>query len=77
MSKTEITEYTFTVKEGAPAEAGAEAPVWLMCEPRSKELSIVAGGFLSLRLAEGTTLAQAQKVAQYLRDHVTGIGHTS
>lgn len=79
MSSTEYADYKFTVKEGEPSKSGADdAPTWLMCEPMTRELSAVGNrGFLSLRLREGTTVAQAQEIARYLQQHVTGIGHTS
>lgn len=77
MSKTEIADYKFTVKEGEPSRTGADdAPVWLMCEPMTKELGILGRGFLHLRLRHGTTYAEAQDVARYLQQHVTGIGYT-
>ena len=78
MSSTEYADYKFTVKEGEPSRSGADdAPTWLMCEPMTKELSAVGNrGFLSLRLREGTTVVEAQKIARYLAEHVTGIGHT-
>ena len=78
MSPTEIADYKFTVKEGEPSTSGADdAPTWLMCEPISRELSIVGNAaFLSIRLVDGTTVAQAQAIAAYLQQHVEGIGYT-
>lgn len=78
MSSTEYADYKFTVKEGEPSKTGSDdAPTWLMREPMTRELSAVGDrGFLSLRLREGTTVAQAQEIARYLQKHVTGIGHT-
>jgi len=47
-----------------------------MCEPTSREPEIVGRGFLSLRLRPGTTVREAQEIARYLQDRVTGIGYT-
>ena len=77
MSNTEITNYKFTVKEGNPSKSGAsDAPVWLMCEPYTKELTIVGNGFLSIRLKTDTSIEQAQEISRYLQAHVAGISHT-
>lgn len=78
MSQTEVTDYTFTVKEGHPPEEGGEAPVWLMCEPDTEELSIVGdNGFLGIRLKPGVNLDEARKIARFFRENVVGISHTS
>jgi hypothetical protein len=78
MSTTDFADYKFTVKEGQASRSGADdAPTWLMCEPMTKELPVVGDrGFLSLRILEGTTVAQAQEIARYLQERVTGIGYT-
>lgn len=78
MASTEVADYKFTVKEGAPSKSGADdAPVWLMCEPLSSELSIVGdGGYLGIRLRPGTAVTQARDIANYLRAHIVGISHT-
>ena len=73
----EIADYAFTVKEGgAVPSVDPSAPIWIMCEPRTKELSIVGTGFLSLRLRAGTSIATAQEIAKELQAHVDGIGYT-
>jgi hypothetical protein len=39
MAGTDSADYKFTVKEGSVSQSGADdAPVFLMCEPISKEL---------------------------------------
>lgn len=76
MAKTEHTDYKFTVKEGDAGKDGSPAPLFLMCEPSTPELSIVGNGFLTIRLKPGTTIDEAQGISRYLRDHVQGISYT-
>lgn len=77
MADTEHAEYTFTVKEG-PAMAGGEAPTYLMCEPRTQELSIVgSGNFLTIELMPGTTIERAQEIARFLNANVRGLAVTT
>jgi len=78
MSTTEFADYAFTIKEGeASANGKDDAPVWLMCEPRSRELSIVGNsGYLGFRLMPGVKIEEAQKIVQYLREHIVGITYT-
>ena len=78
MAKTETVEYTFTVKEGPLSESGAEAPTYLMCEPRGRELSILGRNkFLTIELLPGTSVDRAQDIAAYLNENVSGIGVTT
>lgn len=73
----EIADYTYTVREsGAAPNADPSAPIWIVCEPRTRELSIVGTGFLSLRLKAGTSLTTAQEIVKELQSHVDGIGYT-
>jgi hypothetical protein len=78
MSSTETAAYTFTVKEGNPSASGKDdAPVWLKCEARTPELSIVDNkGFLGIDLKPGTRFDEAQEIARYLKEHVVGISFT-
>lgn len=77
MASTETADYKFTVKEDLPPLDGGEAPMWLMCEPVTRELSIVGDqGFLSLRLSAGITVDQADEIARYLQARVVGISYT-
>ncbi len=76
MAKTETVEYTFTVKEGSPA--GGEVPNFLMCEPKTQELSFLGReGFLTIELFPGTSVDRAQDIARYLGENVSGIGVTT
>ncbi len=83
MAKTEIAEYTFTVKEGSPPESGGDAPTYLMCEPRGRDLSILGRNrlgrnkILTIELLPGTSVDRAQAVAAILNDNVSGIGVTT
>jgi len=71
MLKTEIAEYTFTVEEG-------EFDPYIMCEPHSGQSSFLGSdGFLTIQLFPGTSVEQAQEIARYLRDNVSGIGVTT
>ena len=80
MAMTEIAEYTFTVKEGSPPESSGDAPTYLMCEPRGRELSILGRNrlgrnkFLTIELLPGTSIERAQEVAAILNDNVSGNG---
>ncbi len=78
MAKTEFTEYTFTVKEGHPSEAGGEATTSLMCEPLTTKLSFLGSdGFMLIRLKEGTSVQMAQEIAKYMKRCVSGISVTT
>jgi hypothetical protein len=80
VSKTEIAKYTFTVKEASPLESGGDAPAYLMCEPKGRELSILGRNrlgrnkFLTIELMPGTSVDRAHEVAAILNDNVSGIG---
>jgi len=78
MSNTEVADYLFTVKEGEPSRNEKDdAPVWLMCEPMTHELSIVGDkAFLGIRLKPEVTIAEAKEIARYLKDHIVGISYT-
>jgi hypothetical protein len=69
-AKTDYSAFTFTVKE-----FGDGTP-WIMCEEYQPGLPVLKDGYLGLRLREGTTIEQAQEIAEYLRDHVAGVSHT-
>jgi hypothetical protein len=77
MSNTETASYTFTVKEGAPSTSGADdVPVWLMLEPSKGDLSVLRGGFLSLRLLPGAKIGRGKEVAKYLNANIAGVSFT-
>lgn len=69
-AKTDYSDFTFTVKE-----FGDGTP-WIMCEADQPGLPVLKDGHLGLRLREGTTIEQAQEIAEYLRDNIAGISHT-
>ena len=78
MPKTESAEYKFTVKEGAPSETSGDAPVFLMCEPEKTELSFLGqSGFLSINLKDGTSISEAQEIANHLQKYITSISATT
>jgi len=78
MTKTEYTEYTFTLKEGVPEESSGEAPTYLMCEPLTTELSVLgSNGFITIRLKSGTSLEEAKEIKSYFNRHVSGIAITT
>ncbi len=78
MTTTERADYKFAVKEGSPTKSGADdAPVFLACEPRTKQLSIVGKGTLTLCLRPGTTVLKAQQIARYLQQHITHVAYTA
>ncbi len=83
MAKTEIAEYTFTVKEASPPESGGDALIYLMCEPKGRELSILGRNrlgrnkFLTIELMPGTSVDRANEVAAILNANVFGIGIVS
>jgi hypothetical protein len=67
----DYADYKFTVKEFDSPDGIADAPTALMCEPRTRELSIVGNnGYLSIHLKDGITVAKAQEVAAYLEEHI-------
>lgn len=75
---TDTARYRFTVKEGQPSRSGAnDAPLSLMLEPMDKQLAVLKGGHLSLFLAPGTTMAQAQALARSLDQLVGTVAFTS
>lgn len=77
MSNTQNAKYRFTVKEGKASASGRDdAQVSLMLEPTEGELDVLKPGFMSLRLASGTTLREAYDLERNLNLIVTSIGFT-
>jgi hypothetical protein len=70
MATTERTDCTFTVKE----QAGGEP--FIMLELYAPGLKAFGDGFLSLELAEGVSMEQAQSLAQRLNDQVRQVSFT-
>ena len=72
MGYREEVKYKFTVKEDDRSN------VWLMCEPQTKELTIVGEqGFLSLNLKPNCSYLEAQNIAQYLNKNIENISYSS
>jgi hypothetical protein len=78
MSTTETADYKFTVKEGQASKSGADdAPTSLMCEPRTRDLSIVGDkGFLSFKLRPDIRVEEAHEISKYLQDRIIGVSFT-
>ncbi len=69
MVKSETVEYRFTVKEGGRGQP------FLACEPCGGGLSILGkNAFLSFRLKTAISIDKAQDIANYLNDHISGVG---
>ena len=68
---TERQRYVFRVCEyvdGTP---------WIMTDPWDGSLSILQDGFLGFDLTKGTTLAEAEQIADRLNDVMENIVYTS
>lgn len=77
MANTQSANYRFTVKEGAPSADGSDdAPISLMLEPMDGELSILSAGFLSLRVAPGTSMDEAQELSKLLNRKISSVSFT-
>jgi hypothetical protein len=48
-----------------------EGKPMLVLEPTGREKEVLNGGFISLKLREGTTFADAQALADEMRKHIT------
>jgi hypothetical protein len=70
-SKTERANYVFGVKE-----YGDGTP-WIMLESSGKGLEVLGNGFVGFELREGTSLRDAEALADTLRRNVTTITYTS
>jgi len=78
MANTRSAEYRFTVKEGEASASGRpDAPVSLLLEPTNGELAILSGGFMSLRLAPGTTVDEAQQLSKLLEEKIAAVSFTT
>lgn len=77
MANTQFANYRFTVKEGEPSATGRnDAPISLMLEPMKGELSILSAGFLSLHIAPGTTMDEAQDLSRRLNGKISSVSFT-
>ncbi len=67
---TQRGEYVFDEKEyddGTP---------WIMMTPWDEDLSILKGGFIGFDLKPGTSVEEANELAERLRRIVTGVSYT-
>ncbi|TDR47352.1 hypothetical protein DFR29_10211 [Tahibacter aquaticus] len=72
----ETAKYRFLVKEGEPSRNGADdAPVFLSLEPADGELSVIKKGSLTMRLKPGTTVDEAQTLAQSIEKFVAVLSY--
>lgn len=67
---TERQKYYFAVKE-----RGDGTP-WICLEPMRGNLPVLEKGFLGFDLPLGTTLKQAEKIANILQDTIINISYT-
>lgn len=49
---------------------------WIVAEPRAANLPILQSGTLGFELMDGLSLEDAQTVATYLNEHMTGLIYT-
>jgi len=69
-SKTERATYVFAVKEFGDGEP------WIMLERSGKGLDVLGNGFVGLELREGTSLKEAEALADTLRRNVSALAYT-
>lgn len=69
-TKTQHSKYVFKVKEGV------DDSVFIIAEPIFAEIPIFRHALLGFDLHDETTLKQAEAIAEYLNEHVAGIGVT-
>jgi|UPI000565CFD3 hypothetical protein len=70
MTKTHYGDYRVTVKEDDDGRP------FLMLEPSGRDMELLAGGFITLRLRDGTTHDEAQSLAKTMNDHIEGAAIT-
>ena len=70
MTKTHHGDYRVTVKEDG------EGRPFLMLEPSGRDMELLAGGFITLRLRDGTTHEEAHSLADVINDRVKGAAIT-
>jgi hypothetical protein len=70
-SKTERARYVFAVKEFA------DGTPWIMLEQSGEGLDVIGDGFMGFDLKEGTSLKEAEKLAELLRQGITTVSYTS
>ena len=70
MATTERADYRATVKEGSSGTP------FLMFEPMGQNMPFLSNVFVTLELREGTTLEQAQTLADQIHVHARGLAIT-
>jgi len=70
-SKTERAKYVFAVKEFS------DGTPWIMLERSWNGLDVLGNGFIGLDLKDGTTLKQAEALAETLHRNVSAVSYTS
>jgi hypothetical protein len=66
MALTQYGNYRLSVRENH------EGKPFLMLEPGGKDAGVLNGGFVQLRLRDGTTYTEAQALAEQMRSHISG-----
>jgi hypothetical protein len=69
-ARTEHGRYRFRVKEGA------EGNPWIAAEPQGEEMPCLKHAFIGFQLPDRTALAQAERIADYLNQNLTGMSIT-
>ena len=69
-ARTEHGDFLFKVSESA------DCTLWISTEPRGKGIPALDKAFIGFGLPEGTTLAQAQKIADFMNNNLTTISLT-
>ncbi len=69
-ARTERGKFVFTVKEFA------DGTPWIMAEPTREAMPILDEAFIGFDLPDGTTFAQARKVAAFMNENLARISMT-
>jgi hypothetical protein len=66
MALTQYGDYRLSVKENQ------EGKPFLMLEPGGRDVGVLNGGYVHLRLREGATHTEAQALAEQMRKSIVG-----
>jgi hypothetical protein len=69
-ARTEHGEFRFAVKE---REDGTP---WITAEPLRSSMTMLTDAFIGFQLPKGTTLEQAERIADYMNRNITSISMT-
>ena len=50
---------------------------WIYLEPSEENLEVLGKGFLGFDLPDGTTANQAEEIAAFLQENISGVSYTS